>query len=220
MIELLSRDEELKKIYRYVWSPCEPMFYRPNLYIHSNRVEWLAFEIAKTLISISPKIREKIDLDFIRELAKFHDDAELITWDFISLDKESFSDEKRKEYEENCQNAISILYENYWNIYSKFNYKELLEIHETKEWLAFKIVDFADKLDAHLEVCHELFAWNRGFFIKLEKWGLNVDVFDYTKNKLKKILPQILAELSLENEKLDFKNTLNLKQSQLKSQGN
>lgn len=51
------------------------------------------------------------------------------------------------------------------------------------------------------------FLENRWFFIKLEKWSLDLFPFDYTKNKLKKILTEILIGLGLENEKLDFKNT-------------
>jgi len=52
------------------------MFYRPNLLIHSRRVEWLAVEIVKFL---NLHTNKSVDIDLIREMAKFHDDVEIIT---------------------------------------------------------------------------------------------------------------------------------------------
>lgn len=188
-MNLLSRDEELSKVFRYKWSPCTPMFYRPNLLIHSKRVEWLAMEIANFLVE---KTGKYIDIDLVREMARFHDDAEIITGDYLAMDKEKFWEEKLKEYEKDCENAIEILYEKYKDLSEKFDYKELLLKIENKEWIEFQIVDFADKLDSHLEISHELFAWNEMFTIILERWWLDVWPFDYTKNKVKKIVDNIL----------------------------
>lgn len=199
-MKLLPREEELKKVFRYVWSPCDPMFYRPELLIHSNRVEWIATRIAKTLNGFE----NKVNVDLVKELARFHDDTEIITWDYLAMDKEKFSKEKQSDYENDSQRAINILCENYKNISNNFDYRNILQILEEKEWLEFFIVDFADKLDAHLEICHELFAWNKAFTIILEKWNLDVDPFDYTKNKLKKILPKIISNFEWN---FDLKNT-------------
>lgn len=199
-INLLPRKEELKKVFRYVWSPCDPMFYRPNLYIHSNRVEWIANEIAILLNNFE----NKVNVELVKELARFHDDTEIITGDFLSMDKENFSKIQQNDYENDSQRAINILYDNYKNISEKFDYKDILQILEKKEWLEFNIVDFADKLDAHLEISHELFAWNKAFAIKLTKWNLDLQAFKYTKNKLFQIKDKILSSFDTE---IDLKNT-------------
>lgn len=203
-IILLPRDQELKKVFRYIWSPCDPMFYRPNLYIHSYRVEWIALEISKFLMNYKDYFKINFDINLVKELARFHDDTEILTWDFLAMDKESFSDSQKNIYENSSQMAINILYYNYQNISEKFDYKEVLQILEKKEWLEFQIVDFADKLDAHLEISHELFAWNKAFAIKLLKWNIDLQPFEYTKNKLFKILDKISNNLT---QKIDFKNT-------------
>ena len=200
-IKLLPRDEELKKIFRYMWSPCDPMFYRTELLIHSNRVEWIATKIAELLNNFE----NKVSVDLVKELARFHDDTEIITGDFIAIYKDSYSKEDKNAYENNELKAINILYENYGNISKNFDYKNLLHLYiEEKEWLEFLIVEFADKLDAHLECCHELLAWNKGFALSLEPWWIPSDDFDYTKNKLKKLFPKILSNYKVD---LNLKNT-------------
>lgn len=209
-MNLLSRDEELSKVFRYKWSPCTPMFYRPNLLIHSKRVEWLAMEIANFL---AEKTGKYIDIDLVREMARFHDDAEIITGDYLAMDKEKFSEEKLKQYENDCENAIEILYENYNNLSEKYDYKELLLKIENKQWIEFQIVDLADKLDSHLEISHELFAWNEMFTIILDRWWLDVWPFDYTKNKVKKIQRNILDyfwnSIDVNNSFLDLSSDFN-----------
>lgn len=210
MKKLLSREEELSKVFRYEWSPCNPVFYRPNLLIHSRRVEWISSEITKFLIE---KTKKNIDIILVREMAKFHDDTEILTWDFLAMDKESFSKSKQDDYENDSINAISILYDNYWNISERENYKDILLNIESKKWLEFLIVDFADKLDAHLEITHELLAWNEAFNIKLTKWNIDLKPFNYTKNKLIKILPNILEyfkdDYNLEWSFLDLNSPVN-----------
>jgi len=185
MKKLLSREEELKNIFRYKWSPCDPMYYRSNLFIHTKRVTWIASEIAKFLNNVTAK---KIDVWFVQEMANFHDDDEIIMWDYLAMDKEVFSPEQKKQYEFDSNNAIEILYIHYWNIWNNYDYKDILLKLRNKTWIEYLIVEFADKLDAHLEVSHELFAWNKMFSVVLSDWWLNVGPFDYTRNKLKKRL--------------------------------
>ena len=76
MRELQSRDEELKKVIRYgtkgEWAP---MFYRPNLLIHTTRVAWITREISNYLETINPEIFSK---EKAIEFAKFHDDSEIL----------------------------------------------------------------------------------------------------------------------------------------------
>jgi hypothetical protein len=51
------------------------MYYRSDLFIHSKRVEWLSLEIADFLVKNTSK---KLDTELIREMSRFHDDAEII----------------------------------------------------------------------------------------------------------------------------------------------
>lgn len=189
MRKLLSRQKELENIFRYEWSKPIWMHHRPNLFIHSKRVEWLSLEISNFLIK---KTSKKLDIDLIREMARFHDDIEIIIWDYLAMDKEKFSEEEKLSYKNKSLDAINILYDNFWNISEKFNYKEILLNVENKEWIESFIVDFADKLDAHLEISHELFAWNKNFIAKLSHWWLDIWPFDYTINKILKIRENIL----------------------------
>lgn len=201
---LSSRETELSKVYRYEWSPCTPMYYRPNLSIHTRRVEWMATEIANYLLETT---NAKINIDLLKEMARFHDDTEIITWDYLAMDKESFNEDKQSEYENDSIKAIDILYKNFWNISENFDYKDLLLSLEDKKGIEFLIVDMADKLDAHLEITHELFAWNEMFAIILTKWWLDVGPFDYTKNKVKKIVSDILElcwQIKVDNTFLDM----------------
>jgi len=207
-MNLLSRDEELSKIFRYNVEIHKPMFYRPNLLIHTKRVKRIALELANYLLKNSWK---KIDIDLVWELAKFHDDTEIITWDYVSMTKISFSDEEQKKYENDCVNAIDILYGKYKNLSEKYDYKELLLTIKNKNWIEFLIVDLADKLDNHFEVTHELFAWNIIFSVILYDWGLNVSNFDYTKNRLYERVEHLLEyfwkKLDLTNTFLDLSST-------------
>ena len=180
MKQLWPREEELKKVLRYgtqgEWSP---MYYRPDLLIHTSRVQWISQEICKYLQNLKPDL---CDYEKATEFAKFHDDSEILAWDILSLNKERFSQEEKEEYDKKTLTAIETLTQEYsWE--TDFDYKELLLIDFHKTGIEYLIGMYADKLDAHMEVCHELFAGSTTFYHILKKWNLPYTSFEYTKLK-------------------------------------
>lgn len=195
-MKLQKRENELRKVFRYKGSPCNPMFYRPNLWIHAQRVEWISREIALWLWL------HDVQIERIEKLARYHDDAEIIAGDILSMDKENFSPEEKKSYQESCDNALNILIENYsselWSEYAL--YLEELEKSQVDnqyngETLEKAIVMYADKLDAHMEVSHEIYAWNKMFTIILSDFWLTVNPYDYTRNKILKLKNDIISRV-------------------------
>lgn len=184
MRKLWSRNEELKKIIRYgtAWE-WEPMFYRPDLLIHTKRVFWMTQELTKYLQTINPDIFSKEITD---ELATFHDDTEIITGDVLSAEKEAFTIQQKKDYEEQSIEAINSLHEAYHHL-TGLNYKELLLLDHKKDSIEYLIVCYADKLDAHMEICQEIFAGNTLCISPLSRWNLEILPYDYTRNKIMKL---------------------------------
>jgi len=171
MLQLKSREEELKSIIRYKQNPvCKPMFYTPNVWIHIERVTWFAQYLWEKL-ELNISLRTKI----IRT-AMFHDDSEIIAWDYATPEKKSWSEKRKKEYEEECRNAIPILVKHYWDAIWK-DYENILIAEESKELVTKTkeetiihiIIEYVDKLDALMETLHELYAWNPSFLNNMNK---------------------------------------------------
>ncbi len=200
---LEDRETELRKIYRYRGFS-EDMFFRPNLEIHTKRVVLMAEYICKIL----QKQGVRVDIKYIKTLASMHDDDEFITWDFVSGRKLNFSPEEKQEYEQNCKNAIDILVENYGDEYMWHSYRDLLEDNNTWASLEYKIVDLADKLDAHGEVCHEIYNGNKEFLkenIHPHHWAIPVYDFTYIRvtGRIKQLEEVTWARIDLMKERID-----------------
>jgi hypothetical protein len=50
---------------------------------------------------------------------------------------------------------------------------------------------YADKLDAHMEVTHEILAGNDIFLEPLHRWNVDMHSFDHTKMKTKRLLKKL-----------------------------
>ena len=188
MRRLWERNIELEKVIRYgTRDEWKPMFYRPNLRIHTQRVFWMTREITSFLSTINNNIFSK---DITDELALFHDDVEIMTWDIISLEKEAFSEQEKIEYEKSTLSAIDFLAKSYKDL-SKYNYKKLLLLDVERKSIEYLIVSYADKLDAHMEICHEIFAGNSLCISSLSRFWNNTFPYDYTRNKILKIQKQL-----------------------------
>lgn len=76
MSVFLERQSELERVLRYgtneEWTP---MYYRPNLRIHTTRVFWITRELTKYLDTINSSIYSS---SLTNELAIFHDDTEIL----------------------------------------------------------------------------------------------------------------------------------------------
>ena len=191
---LQSREKELQKIYRYKGF-IENMFFRPNLEIHTKRVAFLAEHIC----SILEEKGVKPDREYIMALAYMHDDDEFITGDFVSGDKLNFTPKQQKKYEKDCKNAINILVENYGEVFMWQSYRKLLEDNNAGASLEYKIVDLADKLDAHCEVCHELFNGNKEFFKQdILPWYGEVPAYSFTYIRSRERVLRIEKTLRIE----------------------
>ena len=184
---LKAREQELKSITRYKQNTvCKPMYYTPNLWIHVQRVTWLTESICKQL-NISPEITERV----IR-VAMFHDDSEIIAWDVATPVKQNWSSEEKSAYEKKCENAIPVLVDNYWNKLWDDYGNILIEVEnysyiwgeETTD-LIHAILEYADKLDALMEVTHELYSGSNSFLNHMgKKFGFDLNCFQYVINRV------------------------------------
>ncbi len=166
MKKLLSREEELKKVYRY-WSYTDTMFFRPNLWVHSKRVVlWCEYICDKLIQNWATIDRQKV-----LDLAMIHDDEEIITGDIVAQDKLQFTEEQQKKYDDDCKDAFSILKYNYIDNFDLFDYSEYLNIVENKTWEEYMVVELADKLDAMCECFHEMLFNNYLFCKKIPLEG-------------------------------------------------
>ena len=184
-----QRQQELEKVFRYGSKEhFFPVYYRPNLRIHTTRVLWITREITQYLDTINNSIYSS---SMAQELAMFHDDTELITGDIVSVDKDKFSTSDKESFENKMEEAIEVLTKKY-DALSQHGYKKLLHIDKEKQGIEYTIVAYADKLDAHLEICHELFAGNPLFMGTLTRFGLDdIDSYVYTRNKIIKLLQEL-----------------------------
>jgi len=184
MSKLRERDIELKSIIRYKQNPvCKPMFYTPNLWIHVERVTWITQQLCKSL-----KLDTSLSQTIIRK-AMFHDDSEIIAWDFATPEKRSWSEERKREYEQECLQAIPILTARYgqelWD-----DYEHILREEENKEQsdsLEHAIIEYADKLDALMETFHELYSGNSAFLNSMYPvFWRDMTCWEYIKSRVVK----------------------------------
>jgi len=183
-MQLQSRKIELTSIIRYKQNPvCKPMMYTTNVWIHVERVIWISENICKSL-SLSEELTQKI----IRR-AMFHDDTEIITWDYATPEKQSWSKEKIEKYEQECENAIPLLVGAYerelWSDYEKILY----EVEGVQQWdsLVHSIIEYADKLDALMETFHELSSGSTGFLSSMKKhFGKDMTCWEYIITRVQK----------------------------------
>ncbi len=177
--KLNTRKEELSNVWRYGFYE-SPIFYKTNLIIHITRVKWIAQEIWTYLID---NFWIEIDVDFLSHLAEVHDDAEIITWDYISPLKDTWTKEEKNNYDTACQNAIDILDWLYGKNFTKYNYKTLLEFEEdAPDDIHYYILQYADKLDGDMEAVHELLAGNISFENEIKE-KFNRSAFEYNYHK-------------------------------------
>jgi 5'-deoxynucleotidase YfbR-like HD superfamily hydrolase len=163
------------------------MFYTPNLWIHVQRVALISSYICKQL-SLDTEITARI-----ARMALFHDDTEIIAWDIISAEKQNWSEIEKAEYKAKCENAIPILVDAYSpNLWT--DYEEILIEMERYQWkwtdefrLSHAIIEYSDKLDALMEISHELYSWSPSFLNNLkEAYGFDITNSLYALHKVVK----------------------------------
>lgn len=153
----IDREKKLRNIKRYSAYPV--MFYRTDVWFHSQRVLWIVEELIpyalKSLPSFNPEIA--------RTLALIHDDAEIITTDVNLVYKVQMTKKQLHDLDEQEEKAINELSHQWPKRINGFNYKELLMRMLKKDTVESQFVSLSDKLDAYGESSHELFAGNTSF---------------------------------------------------------
>ncbi|MBI3032017.1 HD domain-containing protein [Candidatus Woesearchaeota archaeon] len=152
-----GRSDALQSIKRF--AICNPMFYRTDLLMHSQRVSW----IVETLLPFANNVFSNFDGEKARTLALVHDDAEIITGDIQLYYKLKMTPEQLRQYEQNEDKAIDELSMRYPKTVNNYNYQSLLLHALHKDCIEAQLVSLADKLDAFGESLHEIYAGNNQF---------------------------------------------------------
>ncbi len=152
-----EREESLKAIKRY--DIFDTMFYRTDLWIHSNRVSW----IVRELMPIAKKFYKNIDAKKAIIMAQVHDDAEIYTGDYNATHKASGSKSFLLKIKKQEIEAIKKLSNTFPKYIGKYSYKKLLFQIMKKGGIETKVVCYADRLDAFCESLHEVLAGNIAF---------------------------------------------------------
>jgi len=152
-----DREHLLRKITRY--SMYSPMFYRSNVFVHSQRVHWIIEEL------LPYANFPGFDAEKARTLALVHDDAEIITGDIQRGHKNVMTKEQLSQVYENERRAIPLMSQRWPATVNGYSYPVLLAHALDKDCLEAKFVNFADKVDGFGESMHELFAGNRLFAV-------------------------------------------------------
>jgi hypothetical protein len=159
------------------------VFYRSNLWMHSQRVLWLLEELAPT----AQKYLE-FDLEKARAYALVHDDAEIITGDVQAIEKERMSPEDQEKYDRQEEEAIEKLALVFPADVNGYSYKELLSHALKKDCIEAQLVSYIDKLDAYCESLHELYAGNISLIKSVVSYANNLPLFPYKYPALKELL--------------------------------
>lgn len=176
-----ERKEKLQQIYRY--KIFDKMFYRSNLWMHTHRLLWLLEEIAP----LAQKYLN-FDLEKARIYALVHDDAEMITGDIQSIQKQRMSEEELQKLEEDDLQAINNLVKKYPKMVHGYSYELLLKEAVYKDTIEAQLVSYIDKLDGFCESLHEIYAGNSSITRSIVFYSLIMPTFSYKYPALKELL--------------------------------
>lgn len=149
-----GRDEGIAGVYRYKIYPVS--WYRSNLVEHSRRVLYL-------LQAALPRIREvfpQADTRRMQTMCLVHDDAEIFTGDFQSVDYERLTAAELAGLADGEERAIDYMERIYPREIGGYAYAELLREVLRKDTLEAQVVKFFDHLDGFGEGLHEVYAGN------------------------------------------------------------
>ncbi|MDP2683830.1 MAG: HD domain-containing protein [bacterium] len=160
--DFTGREQKLRAITRY--SLYSPMFYRTNLYTHSQRVAWITHSLSE---NIKQAFGNTIDIKKAIIMAMIHDDPEIIMGDYQSGVKLKMSDQELKKIDEIEIKAIQKITSQFPKQIANYNYQELQkEIFQNKSPEA-KLLKLTDRLEAFNEALHEIYGGNPTFAINV-----------------------------------------------------
>lgn len=183
------------------------MYYRTNVSIHVQRMKVIAKEIAEIL----QKEWISIDIEHLLNLVEVHDDEEIITGDLVSPKKSAFTQAEKEAFEEKCNKAQIEIIKEFWNLFEGELYEKLVKEEKEGSSLYFFILKYIDKLEANMEVCHEIFAGNQEFLeLKNITLGIDVSSFGYSYENAWIWLNKLISFLKISREQLEKYDIFNL----------
>ncbi len=203
----LLRHERLSRIWRYKWYR-ETMWYRTNVSTHTKRV----CIIVKEVCSVLKKLWCLIDEEYILKLAEIHDDEEMITDDIASPTKDKFTQEEKDTFEQKKKEARKILIAEYSELFDNpKSYGELLQEEGKQKSINYFIMKYVDKLEANMEVSHEIIQWNTQFILAHnDKWDFEVNTFEYSFSNASKYLDKLCENLDISRKEIEHYDIFNL----------
>lgn len=154
-----NRQQALTKIVRYHSFPV--MFYRSNLWQHSQRLVWMIEEITPFVQSIYPNFNKET----AQLIAEVHDDLEIVMGDIMLGEKLQYTPEQMADLDAKERAAIDEVAKMFPEMIGEYSYKNLLLRYQNLEAtdLEAVIVKYCDKYDAFGEALHEVHAGNAIF---------------------------------------------------------
>ncbi|MBU0964620.1 HD domain-containing protein [Patescibacteria group bacterium] len=173
--DFTDREKLLKRVTRY--DMYKPMFYRSNLFTHSQHVAWIIHDLAPNL---QQAFGDSINIAKAIIMALVHDDLEIIMGDVMSSHKENMNPEQTKELHQTEKKAIQEISKKFPEKVGPYNYIKLqLEANDLTT-LEAQVFKYADWTDALAEALHEVYAGNTAFAINVsDKYGKNSTAFEY-----------------------------------------
>lgn len=156
-----GRKKALQNINRYMGKyPIVPMFYRTNVFLHSERVAHLV----KSVSNIASYIFEaEFNPELAYLIAKTHDDTEIGNGDITLIEKQKFSAKDWRKYHEGEVKALEKQSESWPKYVAGYQYIHLIFRYIHMDTPIEKVVALCDKLDGLNECKHEVFAGNKKF---------------------------------------------------------
>lgn len=152
-----GREESVTTITRYSLYPV--MFYRTNLWTHSQHVFWLVH----AMMPLIQKHFTHVDEKRLLAMALIHDDAEIITGDFQSVLLVQMTPEQIKAHDREDIAAAHAIADQFPETFGDYNYRELLVEAVELFTMESRILKYCDKFDGLAEAFHEVFAGNTCF---------------------------------------------------------
>lgn len=177
------------------------MTHRPDLFIHSRRVAFLALHLVELVEGLRFKYFT-VDVRKIGRLAYFHDDPEIITDDIPAPIKAVMSDEEKKTLHENEQTATEKLAGIIFSPYATLEREEYIAQQEeikNKQTIESQIVEVADKWDALGEKLHEVRCGRADIFLPM---------VDRSRKIFQGFDEYLFWKVVKDNPSLDFQNFL------------
>ena len=152
-----NHKKNLKEVAR--WGKFEVVFYRTNLYIHTQRIKLLIESNLDFLKFHFPNL----DVALLFLEAEHHDDPEFYTGDVPLQLKLLMNENERALHKEREFAAVGELIKTYPKTIQGYSYEKILMSSLEKNTIESQIVSFLDKIDGSCEAFHEILAGNNVF---------------------------------------------------------